>query len=386
MRAGSDVAGAVEDGVSGAPVWGNDAPPLRLLLVDDSRFDMQLLEDRLQRDGLRYRLHRVTDEAGFRGALAEPWDLVLSELDLPQFSALAALAILRTAALAVPLIVLTEDADEAPLRHALDAGAVDYVLKTRLGRLTQSLRLAVERARLIQRLEAKQVRMAHLSVALINAQEGERKALARELHDELGQRLSALNLLLHRSQPWFVDEDGMALWRTAEREMTSLVGMVRDLSVTLRPPGLDFFGLEVTIEQLLAHRFQHGPAWVFEYAGLPQRLLPVIEISVFRIVQESVTNIVRYAQARNVVVEINGGADARELELIVRDDGVGFDAAGWREYAVHTQRAGLVGMSERVQLLGGTFDVDSNPGRGTRIAAVIPLLDKEINHERRSGG
>ena len=386
MRAATDAAGAAADGAHDATVWGDDAPPLRLLLVDDSRFDMELLADRLQRDGVRHDLHRVSDEAGFRAALGEPWDLVLSDIELPQFSARAALAILQRAALATPLIVLTANADERALRDAVQAGAVDYVLKTRLGRLTQSLRLAVERARLIQRLEAKQVRMAQLSLALINAQEAERKALARELHDELGQRLSALNLLLHRSQPWFDDDEGMTLWRTAEREMTALVGMVRDLSVALRPPGLDFFGLEVTIEQLLTQRFQHGPTWVFEYAGLPRRLAPVIEISVFRIVQESITNIVRYAKARHVVVEINGGADGNELELIVRDDGAGFDATRWREYAAHAQRAGLAGMSERVQLLGGTFDIGSSSGHGTRITAIIPLPDKEATHERRSGG
>lgn len=386
MHEGIHAAGAEADDASGAPVWGDNAPPLRLLLVDDSRFDMQLLEERLQRDGVRHALCRVTDDTAFRAALAQRWDLVLTELELPQFSALAALAILQTAAQATPLIVLTGNADEAALRRAMDAGAVDYVLKTRLGRLTQSLRLAVERARLVERLEAKQVRMVDLSHALINAQEAERKALARELHDELGQRLTALNLLLHRSQPWFVDEEGMTLWRTAEREMTSLVGMVRDLSVSLRPPGLDFFGLEITIGQLLAHRLQHGPEWVFEYAGLPQRLAPVIEISVFRIVQESITNIVRHAHARHVVVEINGGADATELELIVRDDGAGFDAARWREHAAHARRAGLAGMSERVQLLGGTFDIDSTPGHGTRITALIPLQHKEATHERRSGG
>ena len=205
MRVATNAVDAAADGGQDATVWGDDAPPLRLLLVDDSRFDMELLTDRLQRDGVRHELHRVSDEAAFREALAQPWDLVLSDIDLPQFSARAALAILQRAALATPLIVLTANADERPLRDALDAGAVDYVLKTRLGRLTQSLRLAVERARLIQRLEAKQVRMAHLSLALINAQEAERKALARELHDELGQRMSALNLLLHRSQPWFDD-------------------------------------------------------------------------------------------------------------------------------------------------------------------------------------
>jgi signal transduction histidine kinase len=383
MDAASRAAGAAASAPSGDAADGD--VPLRLLLIDDSRFDTELLGERLQRDGVRYVLHRVWDEDGFRAALAEPWDLILSELDLAQFSARAALASLARAALATPLIVLTANADEQALRDAIAAGAVDYVLKTRLGRLTQALRLAIERARLVQRLEAKRVVAARLSLDLVHAQEAERKALARELHDELGQRLTALNLLLHRALPWFQDEEGSALWRTAEREMTQLVGMVRDLSASLRPPGLDFFGLEATIEQLLAQRFQDGPTWVFEYAGLPDRLEPIIEISVFRIVQESVTNIVRHACAHHVVVEINGGAHGDELELIVRDDGAGFDAARWREHTATAQRAGLAGMSERVQLLGGSFDVASSPGRGTRITAVIPLHPKEATHERRPG-
>lgn len=360
--------------------------PLRLLLLDDSHFDTVLLEDRLQRDGLCYALRRVWDEPGFRRALADPWDVVLSDLDLHQIDARAALAILAQVAPDTPLIILTANADEHALRAALAAGAVDYILKSRLGRLTQALRLVVERAGLIRRLERKRVVMARLSLDLVNAQEAERRSLARELHDELGQRLTALNLLLHRALPWLGDEEGLALWRTAEHEMTQLVGMVRDLSTSLRPPGLDLFGLEATLRQLLAHRFEDGPTWVFEYAGLPPRLAPVVEISVYRIVQESVTNIMRHAHARHVVVEINGGAQGDELELIVRDDGVGFDAPHWREHAASSRRVGLAGMAERVQLLGGTFDIHSSPGRGTRVTAVIPLQPEEPHHERRPGG
>jgi signal transduction histidine kinase len=157
------------------------------------------------------------------------------------------------------------------------------------------------------------------------------------------------------------------------------------MSVSLRPPGLDFFGLEPTIRQLLTRQFQGGPNCIFEYAGLPQRLAPIIEISVYRIVQESVTNIVRHAHARHVVVEINGGADACELELIVRDDGIGFDAASWREHAARAGSAGLAGMGERIQLLGGNFQVDSAPGHGTRITATLPLHPTENEHERRTG-
>ncbi|MFK3737213.1 PAS domain-containing protein [Massilia sp. TN1-12] len=245
---------------------------------------------------------------------------------------------------------------------------------------------AGERARLIERLERKRRDMARLSRDLINAQESERKALARELHDELGQRLTALNLLLYRTRPHVHAGEALALWEQAEREMTSLVGLVRDLSVSLRPPGLDFFGLEPTVRQLLVRQLDGGPDWIFEYAGLPPRLAPILEISVYRIVQESLTNIVRHAGARHVVVEINSGADSRELELIVRDDGRGFDAASWREHAARSSRAGLAGMSERIQLLGGSFDVDSAPGRGTRITATLPLQFVENKHERDSGG
>jgi PAS domain S-box-containing protein len=209
---------------------------------------------------------------------------------------------------------------------------------------------------------------------LIQAQESERKALSRELHDELGQRLSALNLLLHRALPLFEAGGETTLWRQAEQEVTSMVGLVRDIAVSLRPPDLDYFGLEASIRQLLAQRLAHGPAWVFEYAGLPARLAPMLEISIYRIVQECVTNIVRHADARQVVVEIVGDAGAREVELIVRDDGCGFEAAAWREQGARQRRVGLSGMEERVQLLGGSFAIDSTPGRGTRITAVLPLL------------
>lgn len=112
---------------------------------------------------------------------------------------------------------------------------------------------------LVAELERKQRHLAELSRELIDAQEAERKALALDLHDELGQRLSSLNLLLHRAQPLFQAGGQRELWRQADGELTSLVGLVRDLSMSLRPPGLDYFGLEPTIRQLLARRLEGGP-------------------------------------------------------------------------------------------------------------------------------
>ena len=238
---------------------------------------------------------------------------------------------------------------------------------------------AAQRERLIDRISRERAHTARLSRDLINAQEAERKALARELHDELGQRLSALNLLLHRARPHLQTDGGEALWHQAECELAQLVGLVRGMSVSLRPPGLDYFGLEPTIEQLLSRQFETGPSYVFEYAGLPPRLDPTTEICVFRLVQESVTNIVRHAHARHVVVEVNGGARGDELEIIVRDDGLGFDATLWREHGARNGSSGLAGMSERVELLGGSFQVDSGAGHGTRITATLPLHTSEGN-------
>lgn len=351
--------------------------PLRLLLADDSAFDAQLLQERLSRDGVYFLLERVETEQAFRTALARGCDLILAEMTLARFSARAALGIVQDDVRAPPLIVVTGDADEPALLALVRAGALDYVLKTRLGRLTHTLRLAVERSRMAARLEEKRRTMARLSIDLINAQEDERKHLARELHDELGQRLTALNMLLHRLQPYSIECGGQALWQEAERELSALVGQVRSMSVSLRPPGLDFFGLELTLRQLLERQFQGRIDWVFEYAGLPRRLPPAIEISVYRVVQESITNIVRHARASHVVVEINGGADGNELELIVRDDGAGFDASRWREHGACALRAGLTGMSERIELLGGVFGIASSPGQGTRITASLPLLPLE---------
>jgi PAS domain S-box-containing protein len=232
-------------------------------------------------------------------------------------------------------------------------------------------RLAAERASLIEQLERERSHMARLSHDLINAQEHERKALARELHDEFAQRLVALQLVLHRAHPCFEQGGADALWRQAEDELKALVGLMRDVSASLRPPGLDDFGLESTIQYMLARQFREGPVWTFDYAGLPARLPPIVEISTYRIVQEAATNIARHARATRVIVEIHG--DGTRLELSIRDDGGGFDASRWRERSARGRHTGLAGIDERVQLLGGQFEVRSRPGAGTTVAAVLPL-------------
>ena len=377
------------------PRAGADAAPVRVLLVDNDPFDAELFEYHLRRAGLVAALERVSDAARFRAALqATPTpDLVLADVLLPVFGALEALAILHETASSTPLIAMAAVAREEAIVDALHAGAVDYLFKHQLARLPLAVRAAVERARLLARLEEKRRNLARLSLRLVTTQENERKALARELHDELGQRLTVLNLLLYRLQPAQDDADGQAVWRQAERELAGMVEQVRGMSVALRPAALDYSGLDAAIGQMVSRiAGAAGLRWTLEYVGVPAQLPAPVEMTVYRLVQESLTNIVRHARAGEVIVEINGGEHGTEIEVIVRDDGAGFDPARPRlpgARGAGCGGSGLWGMRERVELLGGSFEIGSAPGAGTRIAATIPLgyglNDEEDSHEHPAG-
>lgn len=232
-----------------------------------------------------------------------------------------------------------------------------------------------ERSRLIQELRLKKSRLERLSVDLINAQEAERQAIARELHDELGQRLSALIMLLHRVKAHDTNAPRNSLWEQMEMEISLLMRLARNMATSLRPSGLEVLGLEQSIRELLRRQLSGKAAWSFNFFYTGPPLPSVVEISVFRIIQESLTNILRYSNAKYVVVQIREKRKSKDLQVLVRDDGNGFDCSNWYEEHSKAGKFGLVGMSERVQLLSGVFHLESDPGRGTRIEAVIPVKE-----------
>ena len=217
-----------------------------------------------------------------------------------------------------------------------------------------------------------------ISYQLLHAQEQERISLARELHDELGQQLALLKIDLHHLRRFLLEPDAWRAWTAIDTAVVTLIGQIRVITVSLRPLSLDHLGLETALRQLLKRQFATGDCrCVFEYVGLPAKLAPPIEIAVYRIVQESITNIVRHAKATRVVVEINGGESGSELELIIRDNGVGVGADGIDAIDGSTRadgsHGGLAGMRERTELLGGSFNVDPVPGGGTRVSVALSL-------------
>jgi signal transduction histidine kinase len=219
-----------------------------------------------------------------------------------------------------------------------------------------------EYARLFSELEATQQRYRGLARGVWRVQEDERRNLARELHDELGQLLTAL---IHRLERTSGDErEGcIDLARQA-------LSRVRKLSRLLRPPVLDDLGLAAALNWLARQTREHTglDVAVTTPTALP-RLEPDMETLMYRIAQEALTNAVKHAGARRVTLGLERAGN--ELELRIRDDGAGF-----APHAVDGfQGSGLGGMRDRVALFGGALAVRSAPGRGTEIIATLTLAD-----------
>jgi signal transduction histidine kinase len=200
--------------------------------------------------------------------------------------------------------------------------------------------------------------------SLLEGQELERRRLARELHDETGQALASILLGL-KTLEREVGEAPLALIRDL---VASALGDVRRLTVELRPPALDDFGLSAALERLTAVVAERSGLVLDLNVGIPAGTLPPeYETAIYRIVQEALTNVVKHASATSISIVV--AASQGMVRTVIEDDGAGFSLGAVREGAL-----GLTGMRERALLLGGRFEVESSPGAGTTLVAEIPLV------------
>jgi signal transduction histidine kinase len=235
--------------------------------------------------------------------------------------------------------------------------------------------IALHQARLFEEVRAARERLQTLSRRLIEVQEMERRTIARELHDEIGQALTAVKINLQAVQRL---PDAAAFAPRLEDSMSIIertLQQVRTLSLDLRPSMLDDLGLVSALRWYVDRQAQRtGVVAQFTADPLDARLPPELETTCFRVAQEALTNVARHAQARHVNVRLR--QREAELELVVEDDGSGFDVPAARARAARGVSMGLLGMEERVLLVGGRIDITSAPGRGTEVRARFPL--KEI--------
>ena len=210
------------------------------------------------------------------------------------------------------------------------------------------------------------------SRALIDAQETERQRIARELHDEIGQVLTAVRINLQTAKTARDTAEAARHIEDSIRVTDEALRQVRDLSLDLRPPHLDDFGLATALRWFIDRFSQRtGIVTEFEATDDEQRLATETETACFRIAQEALTNVARHAKAKRVSVRLKRYRD--QLILIVKDDGVGFDANALYDHSKRPAALGLRGMKERANAVRGLIDIDSADGKGTQVRARFPI-------------
>lgn len=213
-----------------------------------------------------------------------------------------------------------------------------------------------------------------LQLRLVNLQEEERHRLSRELHDQLGQSLAALMLGLKSLESDDKDQHSGGLRLHHLHELADqLAQQVHTVAIDLRPTALDDLGLEIALSNYLEEWSRRSRISAdLHSAGLDERLPTHIETTVYRIVQEALTNVHKHSNARNVSVIVEH-RDNR-LQAIIEDNGGGFDADALARAPVKDRRLGLLGMQERIALVGGSLNIESSPGFGTTLFLRIPAL------------
>ncbi len=236
----------------------------------------------------------------------------------------------------------------------------------------QLARLRQQQERLSAQLHAGELHFRHLARSVWRVQEDERRRLARELHDGVGQNLTALG---HRLQALARRADG-----TPPDELAQAIALcesalsdTRALSRLLRPQILDDLGLEAALRWLARSTAESAGIVVEVDVGpLPPEIDTEIATALFRVAQESLTNAIKHARAGSVVVRLMHRGD--QLVLLVVDDGAGCDVEAALASASQGRSTGLASMRERLRLFGGRFQFDSQPGEGSQVRASVPLL------------
>lgn len=349
-----------------------DRTPI-VLIVDDNKAGRKALEAALMGKGYQLEFSESGSQALQMASDLRP-DLVLLDVMMPEMNGFEVCRQLRAnpKTAEVPVVMVTALDDQDSKLEGLLAGADDFLSKPYDRSELQARVRTITRLNRYHALLMERERLRQLSQQILEVQENERRAVAVELHDEIGQGLTGIKLILDQALKE-CDNQGITTRLKQGSEISSdLIEKVRALSLNLRPSMLDDFGLNPALSWLVEqHRKQSGLEIEHNFFGQDDIRYPQkTETAIFRVAQEALTNISRHAEAKHVWVSL----EERDDQLIIRieDDGKGFNLPELLE-SKEQYSTGLSGMEERVRLAGGVLEIDPQVGSGTRVTARFRL-------------
>lgn len=372
-----------------------------ILIVDDTPVNLSIVVEFLQSVGFGIRIARSGEKALERVRYNHP-DIILLDVLMPGIDGFETCRLLKAkkATKDIPVIFMTSLTSVEDKVKGFEVGAVDFVTKPLaqeevLARVTTHLRILeltknlkakheqlkitsqAETARLFEAVSQQREQLRTLTTRLTDIQEAERKQLARELHDELGQALTATSINLAAIEKEIAGNGSEALINRLNEsiELTAVaLDQVREMSLNLRPPMLDDLGLVPTL-RWYGKRFAErvGVKTKFKISSLDYRLPPEMETTLYRIVQEGLTNVARHAQATKVILSLR--MKNNKICAVIADNGQGFDLETRINSTNLYEGAGLLGIRERVTLLGGEFDIQTGLDQGTTLTITMPTQE-----------
>ena len=347
---------------------------MRVLHIEDSELDHELALAHLRRGGLKVDTQRVESEADFRAALRQEWDVILSDFNLPGFSGLYALEVLKETGGLVPFILVSGEIGEDTAVEAMRNGASDYLLKNNLARLVPAVEHAIEanemrRARLAadRDLAASRQRLSELAQHLQTNIEMERAAIAREIHDDVGGSLTALKFDLAWIARHAQDAEVQQRVGSALETVTHAIESSQRIMHNLRPAILEQ-GLVAALQWLVG-RFEKRTGIQCQFRTSQESLqLPVgVPLVAYRTVQEALTNISKHSGATRASIDLSLASGVLSIEII--DNGKGLSDADLAK----SRSFGIRGLHERAGTVGGWVDLASRQGVGTTLILSVPL-------------
>jgi len=342
--------------------------PLKILHLEDLTADAEMVARVLRKAKLSFDTKVVFDKPDFLKALREfQPDIILSDHSLPAFNSLEALKITREEGINSPFILVTATVSEEYAVNVIKDGASDYILKDRLERLPNAVQNALDRRRTEEELiRQRDMQQKLIMETSIQVQEKEREQIGKELHDNINQILAAAKLYLDIGTKDEDDSRFEALEK-CQRNLNLAMEEIRQLSQSLVAPSLEGMGLDQALRKLLDNfPVSDSLKLDLDTSGYLEDIADEgIKLTIYRIAQVQLKNIVNHARANSASIFLN--RIAGQLSLTIRDDGVGFNPAK------KTGGIGLRNIQNRVDFYNGKVQIESSPGKGCTLIITIPL-------------